>query len=280
MTVPDHLLDEAAKRLEEAYATRTPCTPVRDLIGETDIASAYAVQNRQTAHRTAAGARIVGRKTGLTNPAVQAQLGVDQPDFGVLFDDMDVTTEPQVPSSRLLQPKAEAEVAFMLKDDLLEGDLDVEQCRAAVDYAMAAIEIVDSRVADWQITIADTAADNASSGLRAGRSPVRLSSRPAGSRCRSDRTARVTQGNGWMCLGDPLVALVAVAASPRLRPAAQPARWCPGALGPMVSAPPGSTSRPPAAAGHRPQVDPGRTHDSRRAEDRSPSWGRSTWAPT
>ena len=133
----------AAQRLERATQTRMPCDPVRDLIGATDIAMAYQVQQRLTDSRIAGGARIVGRKIGLTSPAVQRQIGVDRPDFGVLFDDMLTSAGEEVPSERLLQPKAEAEVAFVLKEGLAEGDLDVEQCRAAVDYAVAAIEIVD-----------------------------------------------------------------------------------------------------------------------------------------
>ncbi len=246
MRVDDHLLDEAAKRLEEAFATRTPCEPIRDLIGETDIAAAYAVQNRQTDHRVAAGARIVGRKTGLTNPAVQAQLGVDQPDFGVLFDDMDLTGAAQVPSDRLLQPKAEAEVAFVLKDDLLEGDLDVEQCRAAVDYAMAAIEIVDSRVADWQIRITDTVADNASSGLYVlGDKKVSLADfDPVAVEMSMSMDGEVvSQGNGAMCLGDPLIALSWLARIAREygQPLTAGQVVLSGALGPMVPAPPGCT---------------------------------------
>lgn len=246
MTVPDHLLDEAAKRLEEAYATRTPCEPIRDLIGETDIAAAYAVQNRQTDHRVRAGARIVGRKTGLTNPAVQAQLGVDQPDFGVLFDDMDVTGLREVPSDRLLQPKAEAELAFVLKDDLLEGDLDVAQCRAAVDHARAAIEIVDSRVADWQIKITDTVADNASSGLYVlGDNKVPLTElEPVAVRMSMTQDGKVvSEGDGSMCLGDPLIALSWLARIAREygQPLTAGQVVLSGALGPMVSAPPGST---------------------------------------
>lgn len=246
MTVPDHLLDEAATRLEEAYVTRTPCAPIRDLIGETDIAAAYAVQNRQTDHRVRAGARVVGRKTGLTNPAVQAQLGVGQPDFGVLFDDMDVTGLSEVPSDRLLQPKAEAELAFVLKDDLLEGDLDVEQCRAAVDHARAAIEIVDSRVADWQIRITDTVADNASSGLYVlGDKKVPLTDlEPVEVRMSMTQDGRVvSEGDGSMCLGDPLVALSWLARIAREygQPLTAGQVVLSGALGPMVSAPPGST---------------------------------------
>jgi 2-keto-4-pentenoate hydratase len=248
MTVPDHLIDEAAKRLEEAYASRTPCAPVRDLIGESDVAAAYAVQQRQTDHRLAAGARVIGRKTGLTSPAVQQQLGVDQPDFGVLFDDMDVTSAAQVPSDRLLQPKAEAEIAFVLGQDLADGDLDVAQCREAVDYAVAAIEIVDSRVADWQIRITDTVADNASSGLFVlGRRQVHLDDfEPVEAQMRMYLDgAQVSEGNGSACLGDPLNALSWLAGIARDygQPLTAGQVVLSGALGPMVSAPPGCTVR-------------------------------------
>ena len=156
---------EAAQRLETAARTRVPCPPVRDLIGADDVELAYAVQQRQTDARLAAGARIVGRKIGLTSPAVQKQLGVDRPDFGVLFDDMDVTGLAQVPSGQLLQPKTEAEIAFVLGADLAEGPLDSAQVRGAVAHAVAALEIVDSRIAGWDISFGDTVADNASSGL-------------------------------------------------------------------------------------------------------------------
>src|SRR3954452_6544551 len=120
-------VDEAAERLRLAASTGVPCAPVRDLIGSADVELAYAVQQRLTRDRMAAGARIVGRKIGLTSPAVQRQLGVDRPDFGVLFDDMDVSDFPEVPSKRLLQPKTEAEVAFVLRDDLADGPLDMAQ---------------------------------------------------------------------------------------------------------------------------------------------------------
>lgn len=245
MTIPDHLLDEAAKRLIEAQATRVPCAPVTDLLGHTDIAAAYAVQQRLTDHRTAAGARVVGRKTGLTNPAVQAQLGVDQPDFGVLLDDMDVTAEAEVPSDRLLQPKAEAEVAFVLRADLAEGDLDVEQCRAAVDYAVAAIEIVDSRIADWQIGITDTVADNASSGLYVlgdRRVPLTDVEPVEVQMTMTQDGEQVSAGDGSMCLGDPLLALSWLARTARDygQPLEAGQVVLSGALGPMVPAPPGS----------------------------------------
>ena len=148
----DTRIDQATDRLLDAARTGVPCAPVRDLIGDTDIDTAYAVQHRLTEARLADGARVVGRKIGLTSPAVQQQLGVDRPDFGVLFDDMDVTALEQVPSERLLQPKAEAEVAFVLGEDLDRDDLDLAVVRAAVDHAVAALEIVDSRVAGWDIS--------------------------------------------------------------------------------------------------------------------------------
>ena len=115
----------AAARLAEAALTRTPCPPVRDLIGRDDVATAYEVQESGTRARVAAGARVVGRKIGLTSPAVQEQLGVDQPDFGVLFDDMAYADGDVVPAAAVMQPRAEAEIAFVLKSDLVDGPLDL-----------------------------------------------------------------------------------------------------------------------------------------------------------
>ncbi len=113
----------------------------------------------------ASGRSRIGRKIGLTSPAVQRQLGVDSPDFGGLLDDMRVPADGEVPAHLLLQPKVEAEVAFWLGQDL-DGDVDdVAALRGAVVGSSAAIEIVDSRIAGWDITLVDTVADNASSGL-------------------------------------------------------------------------------------------------------------------
>ncbi|WP_094979714.1 2-keto-4-pentenoate hydratase [Rhodococcus pyridinivorans] len=238
----------AADRLIEATRSSAPCGPVRDLLGETDIDLAYAVQQQLTDRRLAEGARIVGRKIGLTSPAVQQQLGVDRPDFGVLFEDMDVTALDEVPSERLLQPKAEAEIAFVLSADLDSDDLDLATVRAAVGHAVAALEIVDSRVAGWDIKITDTVADNASSGLYVlGSQTLTLDEfEPI------DATMRmyvddelVSEGNGAACLGDPLNALLWLART--AREFGQPLRAgqvvLSGALGPMVPAPPGVAVR-------------------------------------
>lgn len=203
-------LDRAAARLLDAARRRVPCAPVRDLIGRADLASAYAVQRRLTQARLDAGATIVGRKIGLTSPAVQAQLGVDRPDFGVLFDDMRCSEGVPVDYTRLLQPKIEAEIAFVLSADLDDPQADAVSVRAAVDHAVAALEIVDSRIADWDISFADTVADNASSGLfvlGARNVPLDgLEPRDATMRMTVDGR-EVSTGSGRACLGDPLAAL-------------------------------------------------------------------------
>jgi 2-keto-4-pentenoate hydratase len=239
---------EAADRIALAARNRQPIAPVRTLIGESDIDLAYAVQQELISRRIEAGAVVVGRKIGLTSPAVQRQLGVDQPDFGVLFADMDMSSEPKIPSHRLLQPKAEAEIAFVLKDDLDGEVLSTEEVNSAVDHAVAALEIVDSRIADWDLTIADTVADNASSGLFVlGADRLTLdefSPRDATMRMYANDKL-VSEGDGKACLGDPLLALTWLArtAAAYGNPLRAGQIILSGALGPMVPAPPGTRIR-------------------------------------
>ena len=239
------VVGQAADRIESAISSGLPVAPVRDLLGTTDIELAYAIQEELTRRRLAAGAVVTGRKIGLTSPAVQQQLGVDQPDFGVLFADMDVSGCGAVPSHRLLQPKAEAEIAFVLRHDLAGDDLIDTTIRAAVDYAVAALEVVDSRIADWDIALTDTVADNASSGLFV-LSERRLTLEDFNPREVTMRMyangSLASQGDGTACLGDPLNALAWLA-----RTAAEfgnPLRAgqivLSGALGPMVATPPGT----------------------------------------
>lgn len=234
----DEHVQEAADRLHAAAETGVPCAPVRDLIGTTDVGAAYAVQSLLTQRRLDAGARVVGRKIGLTSPAVQQQLGVDRPDFGVLFEDMHCDGE--VPMARLIQPKAEAEIAFVLATDLAGGDLDEAQVRDAVAYAVPAIEIVDSRVADWDITFADTVADNASSGMFVLGEERRTLAEFEPVAATMELTVdgrRASTGTGADCLGDPLAALAWLART--VRDLGDPLRAgdvvLSGALGPMVS---------------------------------------------
>jgi 2-keto-4-pentenoate hydratase len=158
--IPQH--EALAERLRTAY-TAGPVLPLRDGLAPTDAAGAYAVQALNTRLWQQAGRLISGRKVGLTAKAVQAQLGVDQPDFGVLFQDMCIQDGGLLRRSQVIQPKAEAEVALVLGRDLFGEAADEATVLAACDYCVAAIEIVDSRIADWKITFADTVADNGSS---------------------------------------------------------------------------------------------------------------------
>ncbi|MDN5896336.1 MAG: fumarylacetoacetate hydrolase family protein, partial [Nocardioides sp.] len=244
-TSPDTHVDGAAARLLGAFDSLIPCAPVRDLIGPDDVASAYRVQEQLVARRLADGATVIGRKIGATSKAVQDQLGVDQPDFGVLFDDMAYAESDTVPHTRLIQPKVEAEVAFVLKQDLAEGPLDDSQIRDAVDYAVAALEIVDSRIVDWDITFGDTVADNASSGLFVLGTERRTLEEFEPVEVTMSMTIdgeEVSTGTGAACLGDPLKAVAWLAT--QARQFGEPLRAgqviLSGALGPMRQVRPGA----------------------------------------
>jgi len=234
----------AAERLWAAAQWSTPCPPVRDLIAPDDVESAYAVASINVGRRIAGGARRIGRKIGLTSLAVQKQLGVGTPDFGSLLDDMVVPAGGSVPRGALLQPKVEAEVAFVLSADL-DGPLeDVAEVRAAVGGAMAAIEIVDSRVADWDISYADTVADNASCGLFVVSDVVVPLTDVEPVEVRMTMTVngeKRSEGDGAACLGDPLLALLWLART--VRDLGDPLRAgevvLSGALGPMSVVRPG-----------------------------------------
>lgn len=235
----------AAGRLRQAADTGIPCAPVRDVL-PMSLAAGYAVQQVLTAEACAAGRIVVGRKIGLTNPKVQAQLGVDQPDIGVLFQDMAVADGGTVDVVRLMQPRIEAEVAMVLGADLDGSDLGPERVRAAVDRVVASLEIVDSRIAEWDIRLVDTVADNASSGMfvlgRAEVPLVDLDLREVAMTMR-EHGQEVSAGTGADCLGDPLAALTWLATA--ARDLGQPLRAgdvvLSGALGPMVPVRPGAT---------------------------------------
>jgi len=236
------VLDAAAERILGAYASGVPCEPVRDLIA--GPGAAYAVQERITKRWTAEGRRIVGRKVGLTSAAVQAQLGVDSPDFGVLFADMAVPDGGEIPAGTVMQVRAEAEVALVLEDELTHERHTVADLIRAVAFALPAIEVVGSRIRDWDITLADTVADNASSGMYVlGNRPARLTDvdlRLCGM-VMERRGEQVSTGTGAACLGHPLNAALWLAdTAVRLgRPLRAGDTILTGALGPMVTPAPG-----------------------------------------
>ena len=232
-----------AERLRCAY-TGGPVPPLRDGLEPSDAAGAYAVQAINTRVWRDGGRRIVGRKVGLTAKAVQAQLGVDQPDFGVLFDDMYIADGGMLSATSVLQPKAEAEVAIVLRSDLLSPSTTIEDVEAATKHAVAAIEIVDSRISDWKITFADTVADNGSSAFYVlGNEPKPLEGLDLYT-CGMVLTVNgevASVGVGAACLGHPLAAAAWLART--LAATGDPLRAgdvvLTGALGPMVALTPG-----------------------------------------
>lgn len=244
-TVEQHVISEAADRLAAASETGTPCAPVRDLIGREDIDAAYRVQSRNIAALRESGRSIVGRKIGLTSRAVQKQMGVDQPDFGVLLDDFDVSRDNVVDSRRLLQPRIEAEVGFVLSADITEP-IDAEHAPGFVGQVFAALEIVDSRIEGWDISLADTVADNASSGLYVLGDSLARADAPDLVEVTMTMTAdgeQVSSGKGSDCLGSPWEALVWLANTSLSygSPLRAGEVILSGALGPMVAVKPGST---------------------------------------
>ena len=233
----------AADALYQASCSGTAVLPLRERVGQATAETAYAIQLHNTQRALAQGRRLVGRKIGLTSPAVQRQLGVDQPDFGMLFADMAVGDAEPMARGRLIQPKVEAEIAFVLGRDLRFERHTYADVLSAVDYCLPAIEIVDSRIADWRISLFDTVADNASSGLFVlGGNPVSPGRFDIG-RCamtmqQDGRT--VSEGSARACLGNPLNAAVWLADV--LVRVGQPLQAgdivLTGALGPMVAVDP------------------------------------------
>jgi 2-keto-4-pentenoate hydratase len=236
---PAATLQAAALALHDARMLRRPIAPISSRFGITGIDAAYAVAEINTKARLAEGRRVVGKKVGLTSRAVQQQLGVDQPDFGVLLDDMEFLDGDTVPAGLLMQPKVEAEVAFVVGRELRSKAPSYGEFLASLAYALPAIEIVDSAIADWKISLVDTVADNASSALYLlGHQPVAIG-QLAGAELGMQMSlngAVVSVGSGAACLSHPLRAAYWVARTLAAR--GQPLREgeviLSGALGPMA----------------------------------------------
>ncbi|WP_241303302.1 2-keto-4-pentenoate hydratase [Burkholderia stabilis] len=236
-----------ADTLWAAERDGVPCAPVRDAIaalGGDALDAAYAVQRANTARKRAGGPRLVGRKIGLTSAAVQQQLEVGQPDFGMLFDDMSIADGEEIALARTQQPKVEAEIALVLERDLPHERHTMADLIGATAYVLPAIEIVGSRIANWDIRLTDTVADNASSGLFVlGNRPVTLGAFDA-IQCGMTMERRgepVSVGAGAACLGNPLHAALWLANT--MARVGAPLRAgdivLTGALGPMVGVQPG-----------------------------------------
>lgn len=233
-------LKEIAEKLYKAELDKTPITPIRKAFQhERDIEAAYEIQQLITQKKTAEGAKIIGKKIGLTSFAVQEQLGVNEPDFGILIDRMQIENHGKLDAEALMQPKAEAEWAFILKHDLDADDLDLDNIKDAIDYAQVAIEIVGSRIENWNIKITDTIADNASaSHFVLGDQKVDLSAIDL-ENCRMQlykNDELVSEGTGKACMGNPLNAVIWLAKTmqKRQQPLMAGDIILSGALGPMV----------------------------------------------
>ena len=158
-------IESLGDALYEALVARTPIAPLSAAHPDMTIEDAYHVQQRMIARRLEKGARVVGKKIGVTSKAVMDMLGVHQPDFGYLLDSMVYNEGESVEMDSLIQPKAEGEIAFLLKKDLQGPGVTTDDVIAATEGVMACFEIVDSRIQDWKIRIQDTVADNASCGV-------------------------------------------------------------------------------------------------------------------
>jgi 2-keto-4-pentenoate hydratase len=232
---------EVANELQHAEAQRKQIAPIVGRLGQGNLEAAYDVQAELTRRRLQSGARLVGRKIGLTSVAVQQQLGVNEPDFGALFADMEIEHTGTLASKNLIQPRIEAEIALVLDRDLERPDTTMAELMRAVAFVAPALEIVDSRIEDWKISIVDTIADNGSSARFVLGNCIKKLTDVDLLTCGMVMTKNgnvVSVGSGAACLGHPLKAALWLVR--KLAENGEPLRAgqviLTGALGPMVGA--------------------------------------------
>jgi 2-keto-4-pentenoate hydratase len=210
MTLTHNVVQEAADLLYAAQTGRSPISPLTERFPGLNVANAYAIQRVNLSRRLRDGHMLVAHKIGLTSEPMQSLLGVDEPDFGYILDDMVLTNGAAVAATRFCAPRVEPEVAFLLRESLHGPGLTVDDVYAATEAVAPALEIVDSRIADWKLTLPDTIADNASSGavvlgdwvpyrdgvdLRRARASLSLNG------------TEVDSGEGSAVMGDPAAAV-------------------------------------------------------------------------
>jgi 2-keto-4-pentenoate hydratase len=202
--------DEIAERLWTAEARRTPVAPLRETCPAADVVDAYEIQLTNIRRRLAAGAAVCGHKVGLSSPAMQQMMGVDEPDYGHLLSDMVLSADAPVSVARFCMPRIEVEVGFVLGAGLPGEGCTEDDVLAATEYVVPAIELIDSRIRDWRIGIVDTIADNASSaGYVLGADRVRpdeLDLRQIEARLLCNG-AEVASGRSDAVLGNPVTAV-------------------------------------------------------------------------
>lgn len=210
MSMKHNMIDDAARMLHNAQVRRAPINQLTERWPGMSVADAYAVQQVNLARRLAEGRILFGHKIGLTSEPMQTLLGVDEPDFGYILDDMVVANGSALSRGGFCAPRVEPEVAFLLREPLRGPGVGIDEVRSATEAVAVALEIVDSRIADWKLTLPDTVADNASSGavvlgdwvpyrnsldLAAARASLRLNG------------AEIDTGVGSAVLGDPASAV-------------------------------------------------------------------------
>ncbi|MEZ0355371.1 2-keto-4-pentenoate hydratase [Mycobacterium sp. SA01] len=209
-------IEDAAGILAVAAEQARPTDQLTGRYPGMDVGDAYAIQKVNLARHLRAGSYVVGHKIGLTSEPMQTLLGVDEPDFGYILDDMVLANDSTAQCARFCAPRVEPEVAFLLRAPLRGPNVTVRDVRAATSAVAVALEIVDSRIRDWKLTLRDTVADNASSGavvvgewvpysehldLAASRASLRLNGH------------EVDTGLGSAVLGDPAAAVAWLANS-------------------------------------------------------------------
>ncbi|OUM44618.1 2-keto-4-pentenoate hydratase [Arthrobacter sedimenti] len=244
MTVAEPAIHRAADRLWEADQTLVPCPPIRDLIEEQDVESAYAIQRINIDRQLALGRRISGWKIGITSRAAQQQLGVDMPNCGALFADTEYGHGSTIPFSRTMQPRVEAEIALVLGEDIDQEFPTISDVVRATSFVIASLEVVGCRLKDWDIRIADIVADNSAASLYVlGSTPRSLIGMDMASAAmtmrRNGKLAAASHGSDP--LGHPLTSAAWLART--LAGFGAPLRAgdtiLTGALGPIVEAHPG-----------------------------------------
>ena len=233
-------IEQVADILQHAKKSKIPCLPIRDVLPSKSIQQAYQVQAIGIEKEISQGHKITGKKIGLTSKSVQKQLGVDEPDFGVLTDKMQISNKGVLAFDDLMQPKAEAEWAFVLKKSITKEIKSIEELQNYIDYAVIAIEIVGSRIQNWDIQIVDTVADNASAShyvLSKEEIPLSHINFTDCQMQLFQNNKLTSEGTGKACMGNPLLAVQWLANKmvEMKTPLQKRELVLSGALGPMVN---------------------------------------------
>ncbi len=202
--------ERAADALRIAEETQVAIPPLVQTFPGVDVVDAYEIQLLGIGRRLAAGATVYGHKVGLSSKAMQEMMGVDEPDYGHLLSDMVLSEDAPIPTGRYLLPRVEVEVGFVLGDDLPGEGCTVADVLRCTDFVAPAIELIDSRIADWKIGLFDTIADNASScGVALGSQRVKPDELDltAIEATLDINGARVAAGRSDAVLGDPTIAV-------------------------------------------------------------------------